>query len=164
MATVSSESLPETQASANSTDSDTAPKPQVIYRCKRCRRIVASEENIVPHERGKGEQCFKWNKKSVDSCKNQEPPECSSIFVEPMKWMLTGKFTQQISVLFLFCINVYVPFKNANSDLEIASTRRFCGGETSVHGLQSALRFLQLGRHAMQLWNLDQSCVSTSQK
>lgn len=89
MATVSSESLPETQASANSTNSDTAPKPQVIYRCKRCRRIVASEENIVPHERGKGEQCFKWNKKSVDSCKNQEPPECSSIFVEPMKWMLT---------------------------------------------------------------------------
>lgn len=96
MATVSSESLPETQASANSTDSDTAPKPQVIYRCKRCRRIVASEENIVPHERGKGEQCFKWNKKSVDSCKNQEPPECSSIFVEPMKWMLTGKYTLQI--------------------------------------------------------------------
>ncbi|KAI5590995.1 hypothetical protein BDE02_04G049000 [Populus trichocarpa] len=89
MATVSSESLPETQASANSTDSDTAPKPPVIYRCKRCRRIVASEENIVPHERGKGEQCFKWNKKSVDSCENQEPPECSSIFVEPMKWMLT---------------------------------------------------------------------------
>eukprot|EP00258_Populus_trichocarpa_P038725 XP_024454744.1 probable inactive dual specificity protein phosphatase-like At4g18593 [Populus trichocarpa] len=89
MATVSSESLPETQASANSTDSDTAPKPPVIYRCKRCRRIVASEENIVPHERGKGEQCFKWNKKSVDCCENQEPPECSSIFVEPMKWMLT---------------------------------------------------------------------------
>ncbi|KAJ6367854.1 hypothetical protein OIU77_021733 [Salix suchowensis] len=164
MATVSSESLPETKAAASITDSETAPKPQAIYRCKRCRRIVASEENIVPHERGKGEQCFKWNKKSVDSCKNQEPPECSSIFVEPMKWMQTGKYMLQISVLFLFCNNVYVPFKNASSDFEIASTRRFCGGETSVHGLQSALGFLQLGRHAMQLWNVDQSCVSTSQK
>ena len=64
----------------------------------------------------------------------------------------------------LICNNVYVPFKNACSDFEIAITRRFCGGETSVHGLQSALGFLQLGRHAMQLWNVDQSCVSTSQK
>ncbi|KAF9683664.1 hypothetical protein SADUNF_Sadunf04G0037300 [Salix dunnii] len=99
MATVNSESLQETQAAAIITDSETAPKPQAIYRCKRCRRIVASEENIVPHERGKGEQCFKWNKKSVDSCKNQEPPECSSIFVEPMKWMQTGKYMLQISVL-----------------------------------------------------------------
>ncbi|KAJ6766959.1 DUAL SPECIFICITY PHOSPHATASE-LIKE [Salix purpurea] len=99
MATVSSESLPETKAAASITDSETAPKPQAIYRCRRCRRIVASEENIVPHERGKGEQCFKWNKKSVDSCKNQEPPECSSIFVEPMKWMQTGNcsFAVQVS-------------------------------------------------------------------
>ncbi|KDP45356.1 hypothetical protein JCGZ_09605 [Jatropha curcas] len=64
------------------------PKPQVIYRCKKCRRIVASEENIVPHERGKGEQCFKWKKRSGDP-QEKETTECSSIFVEPMKWMQT---------------------------------------------------------------------------
>ncbi|XP_037494825.1 probable inactive dual specificity protein phosphatase-like At4g18593 [Jatropha curcas] len=64
---------------------DSVPKPQVIYRCKKCRRIVASEENIVPHERGKGEQCFKWKKRSGDP-QEKETTECSSIFVEPMKW------------------------------------------------------------------------------
>ena len=59
------------------------PKPKLIYRCKKCRRIVASEESIVPHERGKGEECFKWRKRSEE----KEPTQCSSLFVEPMKWM-----------------------------------------------------------------------------
>ncbi|KAI9197886.1 hypothetical protein LWI28_006122 [Acer negundo] len=72
-------------AAASNTDSaETVPKPQVVYRCKKCRRIVASEETIVPHERGKGEECFKWKKRSD---MEKEPPECSSIFVESMKWM-----------------------------------------------------------------------------
>ncbi|XP_030968307.1 probable inactive dual specificity protein phosphatase-like At4g18593 [Quercus lobata] len=65
-------------------------KPQVIYRCKKCRRIVAVQENLVPHERGKGESCFKWQKRSSDALKKEkEPVECTSIFVEPMKWMET---------------------------------------------------------------------------
>uniref|UniRef100_A0A1J3DZ87 Putative inactive dual specificity protein phosphatase-like n=1 Tax=Noccaea caerulescens TaxID=107243 RepID=A0A1J3DZ87_NOCCA len=61
------------------------PKPQFMYRCKKCRRIVAIEENIVPHEPGKGEECFAWKKRSG----NSEQVQCSSIFVEPMKWMQT---------------------------------------------------------------------------
>ncbi|CAM8985863.1 hypothetical protein QQ045_008380 [Rhodiola kirilowii] len=63
------------------------PNPQVIYRCKKCRRIVASQENVVPHERGGGETCFKWRKRSSDSWNTEKEPPCSSIFVEPMKWM-----------------------------------------------------------------------------
>ncbi|KAL5772245.1 hypothetical protein ACOSQ2_012169 [Xanthoceras sorbifolium] len=74
----------QTAAASNSDPAETVPKPQVIYRCKKCRRIVASEETIVPHERGKGEECFKWKKRSDAE---REPPECSSIFVESMKWM-----------------------------------------------------------------------------
>ncbi|GAA0149762.1 hypothetical protein Leryth_026857 [Lithospermum erythrorhizon] len=68
-------------------NSDLVPctKPQVLYRCKKCRRIVASKEQIVPHEQGGGQQCFKWKKRSGDSY--HQIPECSSIFVEPMKWM-----------------------------------------------------------------------------
>ncbi|EPS72530.1 hypothetical protein M569_02227 [Genlisea aurea] len=58
-------------------------KPPVIYRCKKCRRMVASEENMVSHRRGEGQKCFKWNKRNETS-RN----ECSSIFVEPMKWMM----------------------------------------------------------------------------
>ncbi|VVB12569.1 unnamed protein product [Arabis nemorensis] len=69
----------------NSSSKESLPKPQLIYRCKKCRRIVAIEENIVPHEPGKGEQCFAWKKRSG----NSEQVQCSSIFVEPMKWMQT---------------------------------------------------------------------------
>lgn len=73
----------------NHTDQGTEPKPQVIYRCKKCRRIVASQENIVTHDRGEGQKCFKWKKRSGKEM-DKEPPECSSIFVEPMKWMQAG--------------------------------------------------------------------------
>ncbi|XVF25654.1 hypothetical protein REPUB_Repub13aG0232000 [Reevesia pubescens] len=73
---------------ANNSNSEDVPKPQLIYRCKKCRRIVASEESIVSHERGKGEQCFKWRKRSGSNVgEDKEPIQCSSIFVEPLKWM-----------------------------------------------------------------------------
>ncbi|PIA57786.1 hypothetical protein AQUCO_00500008v1 [Aquilegia coerulea] len=74
---------------ANSSNVGTESKPQTIYRCKKCRRIVAAEENVVLHERGQGEKCFRWKKRSSIFLKgtDTEPPECSSIFVEPMKWM-----------------------------------------------------------------------------
>ncbi|KAF2303049.1 hypothetical protein GH714_012944 [Hevea brasiliensis] len=78
----------EPETAANNSNLDSLPKPQVIYRCKKCRRLVASAENIVSHERGKGEQCFKWKKRSGDPFE-REPAECSSIFVEPMKGMQT---------------------------------------------------------------------------
>lgn len=66
-------------------------KPELIYRCKKCRRIVASEENMISHERGKGESSFKWNKRSSGSWENKnQPDDCTSIFVEPMKWMQAG--------------------------------------------------------------------------
>lgn len=64
--------------------------PQIIYRCKKCRRIVASQEQIVSHEPGaiKG---FRWTgKKGEPLHMNEEPAECSSIYVEPMKWMEAG--------------------------------------------------------------------------
>ncbi|RWW67872.1 hypothetical protein BHE74_00024665 [Ensete ventricosum] len=37
------------------------------YRCKKCRRIVASQENVVSHVPGENETCFDWQKrKSVE--------------------------------------------------------------------------------------------------
>nr|GMD01759.1 probable inactive dual specificity protein phosphatase-like At4g18593 [Ipomoea batatas] len=62
-------------------------KPEVIYRCKKCRRIVASADQVVAHQRGGGQKCFKWKKRSDGD--DDAEPECSSIFVEPMKWMQT---------------------------------------------------------------------------
>lgn len=75
----------------NNSNQDATPNPQVIYRCRKCRTIVATDENIVPHERGKGEQCFKWKKRSGKPWdKEKEQVQCSSIFVEePLKWMQT---------------------------------------------------------------------------
>lgn len=60
-------------------------KPPVVYRCKKCRRIVATEEHIVSHERGGGQKCFKWKRRSADE--EKQAFECSSVFVEPLKWM-----------------------------------------------------------------------------
>lgn len=71
---------------ATASISDT--KSRTVYRCKKCRRIVASQENVVPHKQGEGEKCFKWKKRGDIETK----PKCSSIFVEPLKWMEAGNF------------------------------------------------------------------------
>lgn len=93
----------QTAAAGNSDLAETVAKPQVIYRCKKCRRIIASEENIVPHERGKGEQCFKWKKRSNEPGKGEkEAAECSSIFVESMKWMQSCNY-ELITFSHFFC-------------------------------------------------------------
>ncbi|CAN6912994.1 unnamed protein product [Brassica oleracea] len=83
---VESQAMTESQmeVETNSSSQESLPKPQAMYRCKKCRRIVAIEENIVPHEPGKGEECFAWKKRSGNYA---ERVQCSSIFVEPMKWM-----------------------------------------------------------------------------
>ncbi|KAK2974845.1 hypothetical protein RJ640_017331, partial [Escallonia rubra] len=75
----------------NSSDLGTDPKPEVIYRCKKCRRILASQEHVVAHEPGEGERCFIRPVKKTDIVRetDKEPPQCSSIFVEPLKWMDT---------------------------------------------------------------------------
>lgn len=73
------------EADLNNSAVGSDPKPLVTYRCKKCRRLVASEEHIVSHERGGGQKSFKWKKRSADT--DVQVLECSSIFVEPMKWM-----------------------------------------------------------------------------
>ncbi|KAK2993557.1 hypothetical protein RJ640_021933 [Escallonia rubra] len=67
---------------------ETGPKPEVIYRCKKCRRMLASQENVVPHQHGGGWRgASKPVRRSV--ILDEERPQCSgsSIFVEPLKWM-----------------------------------------------------------------------------
>lgn len=81
----------------NNTTAVTDTRPEIIYRCKRCRRIVATPENVVTHLQGEGERCFKWKKRSNSEIDSK--PVCSSIFVEPMKWMQAGN---PFFVLFVF--------------------------------------------------------------
>ncbi|XP_072976323.1 uncharacterized protein [Typha angustifolia] len=57
------------------------------YRCKKCRRIVAVKENIVSHVPGESETCFEWQKRKSRSSFNRFQEQCSSFYVEPLKWM-----------------------------------------------------------------------------
>ncbi|KAF9594143.1 hypothetical protein IFM89_028397 [Coptis chinensis] len=65
-------------------------KPTPTYHCKKCRRVVALQDNVVGHVPGEGETCFKWHKRSSGNpFSRPEEHECSSIFVEPLRWMTT---------------------------------------------------------------------------
>lgn len=58
------------------------------YRCKKCRRIVALQDHVVDHSPGEGESAFdshKWRSGNPFNKSNESP--CSSIFIEPLKWM-----------------------------------------------------------------------------
>ncbi|XP_062000724.1 uncharacterized protein LOC133717972 [Rosa rugosa] len=57
------------------------------FRCKKCRRLVAVQDNVVDHIPGQGETSFEWRKRKSSNYNNFEDSECSSIFVEPLKWM-----------------------------------------------------------------------------
>ncbi|CAK9184062.1 unnamed protein product [Ilex paraguariensis] len=60
------------------------------YRCKKCRRAVALQENVVDHVPGEGETSFEWHKRrGGDRFNNCDEIECSSVFVEPLRWMVT---------------------------------------------------------------------------
>lgn len=72
------------------------------YRCKKCRRVVALQDNVVDHIPGEGETSFEWHKrKSGNPFNKSEESECSSIFVEPLQWMTTGKLISKFSILAL---------------------------------------------------------------
>ncbi|URD97805.1 Dual specificity phosphatase, catalytic domain containing protein [Musa troglodytarum] len=58
------------------------------YRCKKCRRIVALQGNVVSHVPGENETFFDWQKRKSGNWSNRfQEQECSSLFVEPLKWM-----------------------------------------------------------------------------
>ncbi|KAI3444319.1 hypothetical protein Pfo_000984 [Paulownia fortunei] len=69
-------------------DKEAPPTP--AYRCKKCRRLVALQENVLDHVPGEGETCFEWHKRrSGNLFSRSDDNECSSIFVEPLRWMST---------------------------------------------------------------------------
>ncbi|CAI9099570.1 OLC1v1036416C3 [Oldenlandia corymbosa var. corymbosa] len=64
------------------------PVRKPLYRCKKCRRVVALQEHVVDHIPGEGETSFGWHKRRSGNFFNKpEDDECSSIFVEPLSWM-----------------------------------------------------------------------------
>ncbi|KAJ6802729.1 dual specificity protein phosphatase 12 isoform X1 [Iris pallida] len=76
---------PESNSSEGLTKGD---KARTVYRCKKCRRVVAVPENIVSHTPGEGETCFEWQKRKSSNPYNRfGEVECTSMFVEPLRWM-----------------------------------------------------------------------------
>lgn len=66
---------------------------QRLMRCKKCRRELVTEANIIDHQAGIGEMAFSFKKRSANGGGAHTPhafPQdqaCSSLFVEPMEWM-----------------------------------------------------------------------------
>lgn len=62
----------------------------LAYRCKKCRRVVALQRNVVYHTPGEGEASFEWSKRRSGNPFNKNDEfECTSLFVEPLRWMKT---------------------------------------------------------------------------
>lgn len=58
------------------------------YRCKKCRRLVALQEHVIDHVPGEGETAFEWHKRrSGNPFNKSNESDCSSIFIEPLRWM-----------------------------------------------------------------------------
>jgi dual specificity phosphatase 12 len=61
------------------------------YRCKKCRRIIAAEDNVISHTPGEGNSSFEWQEKRKGGRTYNKEQDCSSLYVEPLKWMTPGK-------------------------------------------------------------------------
>ncbi|KAL6595624.1 hypothetical protein ACP70R_047964 [Stipagrostis hirtigluma subsp. patula] len=60
---------------------------KTAYRCRKCRRVIAVQDNVISHVPGEGESCFNWNQRKGGRPYNDKEQDCSSLFVEPLKWM-----------------------------------------------------------------------------
>jgi len=60
------------------------------YSCRSCRTVLFSDNDIMPHELGVGQDAFKWNKRDTSTKDN-----CTSFFLEgPMEWMSSTQENQ----------------------------------------------------------------------
>ncbi|CAD6247395.1 unnamed protein product [Miscanthus lutarioriparius] len=82
------ETCQETAAESDVNPEKRTSDPGVIYRCRKCRRMLATQEFVVTHEVGAGGKSFRAGKQS-NVHEDGEKTECPCIFVEPMKWMQT---------------------------------------------------------------------------
>lgn len=62
------------------------------YSCKKCKRVIACQENVIPHDPISGESSFRWRRRGVQRWGGEDDdPACTALFVEPMQWMSQGK-------------------------------------------------------------------------
>ncbi|XP_063150713.1 dual specificity protein phosphatase 12 [Candoia aspera] len=64
------------------------PNHDVLYRCRKCRRLLFRSSSILPHDEGKGPAAFAHKKISEPrSFGHRGQTNCTSYFIEPVQWM-----------------------------------------------------------------------------
>ncbi|XP_019084391.1 PREDICTED: probable inactive dual specificity protein phosphatase-like At4g18593 [Camelina sativa] len=61
-----------------------------MYQCKKCRRVLLCQEQVIEHTPGEADSEFDDMFKNMFGEVNKNPGEvnqCTSIFVEPLSWM-----------------------------------------------------------------------------
>ncbi|XP_053154072.1 dual specificity protein phosphatase 12 isoform X2 [Hemicordylus capensis] len=64
---------------------------EVLYRCRKCRRLLFRSSSILTHDEGKGPAAFA-HKRLLEPAKTgtlycDVRPNCTSYFIEPVQWM-----------------------------------------------------------------------------
>ncbi|XP_076833247.1 dual specificity protein phosphatase 12 [Brachyhypopomus gauderio] len=60
---------------------------EVVYRCRKCRRVVFRCSSILSHSVGCGPSAFSHKRPSGGLPANADQTECTSYFIEPVQWM-----------------------------------------------------------------------------
>jgi dual specificity phosphatase 12 len=79
---------PEVTAATSRADVDT------IYRCRGCRDVLFTSDNVLPHNSGEGQAAFSWYRRDR-SC-DVADTACNTLHLEPMTWMgIIGNYEVQ---------------------------------------------------------------------
>lgn len=72
----------------NGVSTSSSTSSQADYSCKKCKRVVARQENVIPHDPMSGESSFRWRRRGARRWGGEDDdPACTALFVEPMQWM-----------------------------------------------------------------------------
>ncbi|XP_058025884.1 dual specificity protein phosphatase 12 isoform X4 [Ahaetulla prasina] len=64
------------------------PNHDILYRCRKCRRLLFRSSSILPHDEGKGPAAFAHKKVSEPGPLGRAgQSNCTSYFIEPVQWM-----------------------------------------------------------------------------
>ncbi|XP_015669526.1 dual specificity protein phosphatase 12 [Protobothrops mucrosquamatus] len=64
------------------------PNHDILYRCRKCRRLLFRNSSILPHDEGKGPAAFAHKKVSEPGPLGRAgQTNCTSYFIEPVQWM-----------------------------------------------------------------------------
>ncbi|XP_029212077.2 dual specificity protein phosphatase 12-like isoform X4 [Acropora millepora] len=67
---------------------DTSSSAHKSYKCRKCRLLLFDTNSVLAHEPGSGQTSFKWQKQDLHKVDPKINTQCTSVFIEPVTWML----------------------------------------------------------------------------